>query len=123
MHPLIHTVASALLLLPRFVAAAPLSPPAGGKPGFSLVAPGDSGIEFQNTLSDLAGARNRTLYNGSGVAVGDYDGDGRPDIYLCQLEGDNVLYRNLGDWKFEDVTRAAGLSCLMNTAVARPLRM
>ena len=107
--------ACALILLCQLIAAAPiepspLKPPSDGKPGFSLVAPGESGIDFQNVLADLSAARNRTLYNGSGVAVGDYDGDGRPDIYLCRLEGDNVLYRNLGNWKFEDVTRAAGLT-------------
>jgi len=115
MSPLTAAAACALVFIPRLVTAALIEPtllkrPSDGKPGFSLVAPGDSGIDFQNVLSDLAGARNRTLYNGSGVAVGDYDGDGRPDIYLCRLEGDNVLYRNLGNWKFEDVTREVGLT-------------
>ncbi len=56
-----------------------------------------------------------------GVAVFDYDSDGRPDIYL--LNGSTIaaeqgkekppraaLYRNLGNWKFEDVTERAGLA-------------
>lgn len=56
-----------------------------------------------------------------GVAIFDYDGDGRPDIYL--LNGSTVpgiqgkqrppraaLYRNLGDWQFQDVTEKAGVA-------------
>src|SRR5512138_520135 len=56
-----------------------------------------------------------------GVAIFDYDGDGRPDIYLVNgstidaLNGKEkapraALYRNLGDWKFEDVTDKAGVA-------------
>ncbi|MDZ7754247.1 MAG: CRTAC1 family protein [Gammaproteobacteria bacterium] len=46
---------------------------------------------------------------GMGVAVGDYDGDGRPDIYITCL-GPNRLLRNRGDGTFEDVTGAAGVA-------------
>ena len=56
-------------------------------------------------------AKNHILENGSGVALGDVDGDRKCDIYFCRLEGPNVLYRNLGDWKFEDVTASAGVAC------------
>jgi enediyne biosynthesis protein E4 len=45
---------------------------------------------------------------GMGVAVADYDNDGRPDIFVTGF-GDNVLYRNLGSCKFEDVTAKVGL--------------
>ncbi len=45
---------------------------------------------------------------GMGIAVGDFDNDGLPDLYVTGY-GHNVLYRNLGDCKFEDVTRKAGL--------------
>lgn len=56
-----------------------------------------------------------------GVAIFDYDNDGRPDIYLVNgstfaaLQGKEkapraALYRNLGNWKFEDVTEKAGVS-------------
>src|SRR5213078_3935216 len=48
---------------------------------------------------------------GSGVALGDVDGDGWCDIYFARLDGPNVLYRNLGNWKFEDITAAAGVGC------------
>ncbi|HEX7861316.1 MAG TPA: VCBS repeat-containing protein [Verrucomicrobiae bacterium] len=49
--------------------------------------------------------------NGSGAALGDFDGDGWCDIYFCNLGGENALYRNLGNWKFENVTKSAGVEC------------
>ena len=52
---------------------------------------------------------NRHLTNGSGVALGDVDGDGWVDIYLGRIDGPNALYRNLGNWRFEDVTERAGV--------------
>ncbi len=44
-----------------------------------------------------------------GIAIFDFDNDGRPDIFLVNGAGPNRLYRNLGGWKFEDVTERAGL--------------
>ena len=46
---------------------------------------------------------------GQGVAVGDYDGDGFPDLYLTQY-GRSILYHNNGDGTFTDVTEKAGLA-------------
>jgi hypothetical protein len=46
---------------------------------------------------------------GCGVAIGDYDGDGRPDILVASKTGGCRLFRNLGGYKFEDVTERAGL--------------
>lgn len=45
-----------------------------------------------------------------GVAAGDFDGDGRVDLYFVQGTGDggNRLFRNLGDWRFEDATEGSG---------------
>ena len=53
-----------------------------------------------------------------GVAVGDFDGDGLPDLYVTRLDGtpdgtvgvSDILFRNKGDGTFEDVTFAAGLA-------------
>src|SRR6266516_4371833 len=45
---------------------------------------------------------------GQGVAVGDYDGDGLPDLYVTQY-GNNILYHNNGDGTFTDVTEKAGV--------------
>jgi hypothetical protein len=46
---------------------------------------------------------------GQGVAVGDYDGDGLPDLYVTQY-GRNILYHNNGDGTFTDVTERAGVA-------------
>jgi hypothetical protein len=46
---------------------------------------------------------------GQGACVGDYDGDGRDDLFVSYF-GQNRLYRNRGDGTFEDATRAAGLT-------------
>ncbi|MGA1235521.1 MAG: FG-GAP-like repeat-containing protein [Limisphaerales bacterium] len=85
--------------------------PAGdeGQPGFTRLGGEQTGLQFTNTLSEMDGALNRVLYNGSGVAVGDYDGDGYPDLYFCGLNTSNVLYRNLGGLRFEAVADNAGV--------------
>ncbi len=46
---------------------------------------------------------------GGGVAIGDYDNDRLPDIYLARPYGGNRLYRNLGDLRFQDVTARVGI--------------
>jgi len=49
-------------------------------------------------------------YNGGGVAAGDVDGDGLVDLYFTSNLGRNRLYRNLGQFRFEDVTDRAGVA-------------
>src|SRR5437868_2587500 len=61
--------------------------------------PGEQGEPFKVNLYD----------HGCGVAVGDFNGDGRDDIYFCNQLGKNALYRNKGDGTFEDVTDKAGV--------------
>ena len=90
---------------------AELTIPQNGKTGFTLLPSNTTGVTFTNHLSNESTARNRILDSGSGVALGDVDGDGFCDLYFCRLEGDNVLYRNLGDWRFEDITQSAGVAC------------
>lgn len=92
--------------------SAPLSVPSAGRAGFSQLFEAQTGIAFTNYLSDAAVAENQIRLIGGGVALGDVDGDGWCDVYLCRLEGGNALYRNLGDWKFEEITQRAGVACL-----------
>jgi len=82
-----------------------------GKPGFKLLPPEATGIDFTNWLPEERYRTNAMLLNGSGVACGDVDGDGWCDLYFCRLGGGNVLYKNLGGWKFRDVTASAGVAC------------
>lgn len=90
---------------------AELSVPSKGQAGFTLIHPDQSGITFSNRLSNVTVAKNRLTESGSGVALGDIDGDGRVDIYFCRMDGDNALYRNLGDWKFKEVAEDSGTAC------------
>lgn len=83
--------------------------PRGGHAGFTKLPPSTTGVAFTNTLDLVEGEANRVLANGSGVAIGDMDGDGRPDLYFCSLNGGNRLFRNLGDMRFVDVTEGSGI--------------
>src|SRR3989454_9978500 len=78
-------------------------PSSGGKPGFTLMNPQATGVWFTNVLQGDAYLTNAVAHSGSGVAIGDVDGDGWAAIYLCSLQGPNRLYRNLGNWRFEEM--------------------
>ncbi len=61
-------------------------------------------------VTEAAGLANAGNGNyGMGVAVGDYDNDGRPDLYVTSY-GKNILYHNNGDGTFTDVTEKAGVA-------------
>ena len=93
---------------PAGVEAFPLPAPGQTTPGFTLMSPAQTGITFSNVLSSF---RSMHTLIASGVAAGDVDGDGLCDLYLCSVDGTNALYRNLGSWRFEDITASAGVGC------------
>jgi len=99
---------------PRHTAARPAT---NSEPWFEDVAAA-AGIPFQMTTGHRAGHYLMPEIKGGGVGVLDYDGDGRLDIFCVQAGSlypdatnrpTHKLYRNLGNWKFQDVTEAAGI--------------
>ncbi len=80
---------------------------------FKNPTPKETGIHFENALND-SDALNILdylyFYNGGGVAIGDINTDGLPDIYLSGNRVKNKLYLNKGNMTFEDITEKAGVS-------------
>jgi enediyne biosynthesis protein E4 len=71
-----------------------------------------TGVSFKNQLTEDQEnniLRYEYLYNGGGVAVGDLDNDGWDDLFLTGNMVPNKLYKNLGNLKFEDVSKKAGV--------------
>jgi hypothetical protein len=81
---------------------------------FAQLAPEQTGVITSNPYADPAMweeyDREFALGSiGTGVATGDFDNDGRPDLLVIGKTEGCWLFRNLGGWKFEDVTEKAGL--------------
>ena len=80
---------------------------------------GQLGLGIGYWAEHLDAASGIDFYGLNGIAVGDYDGDGWDDFYVCQPGGlPGKLFRNRGDGTFEDVTTAAGLGLLDATTAA-----
>ncbi|SMG30473.1 VCBS repeat-containing protein [Arenibacter troitsensis] len=80
---------------------------------FRNPSPDETGIDFQNTVKesdDLNILDYLYFYNGGGVAIGDINGDGLPDIFLSGNQVENRLYLNEGNLKFRDITDTAGIA-------------
>ncbi len=82
------------------------------KSGFELLSSDKTGLNFSNELKDNK-LQNITeylyYYNGSGVAVGDINNDGFEDVYFGSNQGQDKLYLNKGNLKFEDITTSSGI--------------
>src|SRR5205809_155621 len=80
---------------------------------FKQLTPGHTGITFANTITtdDTLNVQSYDfVYNGGGVAVGDIDNDGLPDIFFTCNMVSSRLYLNKGDLRFEDITERAGVA-------------
>jgi len=94
------------------ISSIPLNEPMpGGESMFTRLPATHTGIDFRIDVD--AEHPRRRLYEiafaGAGIAVGDFDNDGRPDIFMTHHTGKDRLYRQTGTLEFSDVTDAAGL--------------
>jgi hypothetical protein len=83
-----------------------------GNEKFKLIPSSHSGIDFKNELKetiDFNIFNYMYFYNGGGVAVGDVNSDGLLDVYFTANQKLNKLYLNQGNFKFKDITEAAGV--------------
>ncbi|MBC8110801.1 MAG: VCBS repeat-containing protein, partial [Verrucomicrobia bacterium] len=80
---------------------------------FETMTAKQTGIDFTNNVipkKDFNIFNYRNFFNGGGVAIGDVNNDGLPDIFLTSNFESNKLFLNKGNFKFEDVTQQAGVS-------------
>ncbi len=107
---------TACLLSVFFLATGCKSNEAGDKPAtdpvFEKVPSDVSGISFNNNVEETYQKNYESfayVYNGAGVATGDFNNDGLIDIYFVGNEVPNRLYINQGNMKFKDITVPAGV--------------
>ena len=80
---------------------------------FNKISATQSGITFNNTITEVGSINPldlEFLYNGGGVAVGDFNKDGLPDLYFTASIVSNKLYLNKGKLTFTDITEKAGIA-------------
>ena len=79
---------------------------------FELPSPSETGISFENTITESDSLNILDylyFYNGGGLAMGDINNDGLPDLYFSGNQVKNKLYLNKGRLKFEDISASAGI--------------
>ncbi|MCY3630450.1 MAG: VCBS repeat-containing protein [Bacteroidota bacterium] len=82
-------------------------------PLFEQIDAKESGIDFENALryeDEFNVYRYRNFYNGGGVAIGDINNNGLPDVFLTGNQTPNRLYLNEGNFQFRDISEEAGIT-------------
>jgi hypothetical protein len=82
-----------------------------GRAMFTRTLPAETGVDFSNRI-EPDHAMNRLYHSGfvcGGVSIGDVDGDQRPDLFFVSGSGPNRLYRNLGDFRWQEATSDSGV--------------
>ncbi|HJP86111.1 MAG TPA: VCBS repeat-containing protein, partial [Gemmatimonadaceae bacterium] len=80
---------------------------------FTLMPSSYTGVRFTNRLEDSPDFNvftYRNFYNGGGVAIGDLNGDGLPEVMLTSNQHGGHLYLNKGDFRFDEITSEAGVA-------------
>jgi hypothetical protein len=81
-------------------------------PLFSVLDSRQTGLDFSNDLSynsDFNLFKYMYFYNGSGIGAGDFNNDGKTDLFFGSNQGDNKIYLNTGGLHFKDVSLEAGI--------------
>ena len=80
---------------------------------FTLLSSGKTNVTFKNLTKESEAfnvLKYGYFYNGGGVAVGDINNDGLPDIYFTGNMVASHLYLNKGNWEFEEIAESAGVA-------------
>jgi len=80
---------------------------------FTLLPSGYTGVHFANRIENSADFNvftYRNFYNGGGVAVGDLNEDGLPEVMLTSNQHGSHLFLNKGDFRFQEITDEAGVA-------------
>src|SRR5437016_9959155 len=102
----------ALIAITLLLSCGRASAPPPSAPLFRRLTPAQTGVTFANSIStsdSLNALTDPYIYNGAGVAVGDIDNDGLPDIFFAGNMVSSRLYLNKGHMRFEDITERAGV--------------
>ena len=82
------------------------------EPIFKLLPKEEHGITFRNDIKEDIGLNYMTydgIYQGAGIAIADFNNDGLDDLFITANQGENQIYLNQGELKFENVTKKCGI--------------